>query len=199
MTEERLEKIAKVLQQRQYTLGVVLENVEDPHNIAAVLRTCDAAGVQDVFVIDSDPKLKNTLGWRSSRSATKWMTVHHFNHVKDCVVVLKQRFDLILTTHLSSNAVSVYESDLTRSVAIVFGNEKEGLSKEILEHTDSNIIIPQYGMLQSLNISVACAVTIFEAVRQRTTKGMYDSASMPADILEALQTKWSSKRKSIGK
>jgi tRNA (guanosine-2'-O-)-methyltransferase len=185
--------------QRQYTLGVVLENVEDPHNIAAILRTCDAAGVQDIYVIDSEPKLKNTLGWKSSRSATKWMTVHHFNHVKDCIQVLKQRFDLILTTHLSSDAISIYETDLTRSVALVFGNEKEGLSKEIMKYSDGNIVIPQYGMLQSLNISVACAVTIFEALRQRTAKGMYDSASIPTEVLEALHSKWSSKRKSIGK
>lgn len=199
MTEDRLEKIEKVLQQRQYTLGVVLENVEDPHNAAAILRTCDAAGVQDIFVIDSDVKLKDEVGWRSSRSATKWMTIHRFSDIKTCIEALRTRFDLILTTHLSADAVSLYETDLTGSVALVFGNEKTGISEAFMQFSDGNIVIPQYGMLQSLNISVACAVTIFEALRQRTAKGMYEQRSLPEAAYKNLYNDWTLKRKSIGK
>lgn len=196
MTDERQQKIVSVLNKRQYDLGIVLENVEDPHNIAAILRTCDAAGIQDIYVIGTRSDEKQKLGWKSSRSATKWMTVHHFNHIKDCMLVVKQRFNKILTTHLSSDAVSLYKTDLTESVALVLGNEKKGLSDEILKYSDGNIVIPQLGMLQSLNISVACAVISFEAMRQRELAGKLDQVSLPSEMYNDLLNKWTYKRKS---
>jgi tRNA (guanosine-2'-O-)-methyltransferase len=196
MTDERLEKITKVLNHRQYGLGVVLENIEDPHNIAAILRTCDAAGVQDTFIIHTKQPDFEATGWKSSRSATKWMSIHHFTTIDSCFEVLRSRFDMILATALVPSAKSLFETNLTGNVALVFGNEIKGLSETIISKCDGAIIIPQFGMLSSLNISVACAITLYEAMRQRMKVGKFDERSIPDETYDALLKEWTEKRKS---
>jgi len=196
MTNERLEKITKVLNHRQYGLGVVLENIEDPHNIAAILRTCDAAGVQDVFIIHSTSISFDETGWKSSRSATKWMSIHHYTSIDACFEELRKRFDKIMATALVANAKDLYTTDLTANVALLFGNEKHGLSEEIISKSDGAVVIPQFGMLESLNISVACAVCLYEAVRQRMKSGKFETRSIPQDTYDALMKMWTEKKKS---
>lgn len=190
MTDERYNKLMDVLKHRQYGLGIVLEDVHDPHNIAAVLRTCDAVGVQDVYVIDTGMKERKEFGPRSSSSAAKWITVHQFTSAEDCFTELRKRFDKIYTTHLAQDAIGLYEIDLTQNIALVFGNEHFGVSDKVISLADGNFIIPQQGIIQSLNISVACAVTLYEAYRQRKNAGLYDTHQMPEKETYNLKEEW---------
>ena len=171
MTPERMERLTSVLNKRQDDITVVLENVFDPHNISAVMRTCDAVGVQDIYILNTKIPRHKKWGAKSSSSAAKWLTVHQYENAEECFSSLRKRYSTILTTHLSSDAVSLYQLDLTKSIALVFGNEHSGVSEEIRALADGNFVIPQVGIIQSLNISVACAVTLYEAFRQKNTGG----------------------------
>lgn len=190
MTPERYEKLIKVLHHRQPNLTVVMENVLDPHNVSAVLRTCEAVGIQDVYVLTSRIPKYERFGPRSSSSAMKWVTVHEYNDIETCVTDLRKKYKTILTTHLSTDAISLYDIDFTDSVALVFGNEHAGVTDELRGLADGNFIIPQFGIIQSLNISVACAVSIYEAMRQKLKAGHYDQNSLPADQLATLKQEW---------
>ena len=172
MTPERRSKLIKVLEKRQPDLTVVLENVFDPHNISAVMRTCDAVGVQEVYILNTRIPRHKKCGARSSSSAAKWLTVHQFDNAESCFSALRKRYSRILTTHLSSDAVGLYEIDMTEPIALVFGNEHSGVSEEIRVLADGNFVIPQVGIIRSLNISVACAVTLYEAYRQKEKGGI---------------------------
>ncbi|MBU3743803.1 MAG: RNA methyltransferase [Sediminibacterium sp.] len=182
MNEVRKDKLNRVLNKRQFDITVVMENVHDPHNIAAVMRTCDAVGIQEIFILNTSMPVHKKFGAKSSSSAAKWLTVHTFTEVDACIKVLRKRYKKIYTTHLSDEAVSLYDINLTESVALVFGNEHAGVSDEIRSVADGNFIIPQVGIIQSLNISVACAVTIYEAFRQKHLANHYHQ---PNDVYAA--------------
>lgn len=195
LTPEREEKLLNVLSKRQGDLAVVMENVDDPHNIAAVMRTCEAVGIQDIFVLTTKIHPHKKFSSRSSSSAGKWLTVHSFTDTKACVAELRKRYSRILTTHLSADAVSMHDIDFTQSIALVFGNEHDGVSEEIRSLADGNFIIPQVGIIQSLNISVACAVTIYEAMRQKRNAGHYDRPSLSEERRNELLSEWSISRR----
>ena len=190
MTDERRQKMEEVLSKRQNNLTVVLENVFDPHNISAVMRSCDAVGVQEIYVLNTKIPRHKKWGERSSSSAHKWLTVHQYTNSNECFATLREKFDTILTTHLSSDAVSLYETDLTQRVALVFGNEHSGVSEEVRNLADGNFIIPQVGMIRSLNISVACAVSLYEAFRQKQLKGHYNKPSLNTKDYALLRKQW---------
>jgi len=190
MTEERRNRITSVLSKRQNDLTVVLENVFDPHNISAVMRSCDAVGVQEIYVLNTRIPRHKKWGARSSSSASKWLTVHQFEDLEACLSALRRRYSTILTTHLSGDAVSLYEADLTRSVALVFGNEHAGVSEELRAAGDGNFIIPQVGMIRSLNISVACAVSLYEAYRQKAAAGHYSQQKLDGATHGDLSRQW---------
>lgn len=190
MTPERSEKLLRVLHRRQSNLTVVMENVQDPHNISAVMRTCDAVGIQDIYILNTKIPRHKKFGAKSSSSASKWLTIHHFDDQVECFNELRKNYSTILTTHLSSDAVGLYEIDFTKSVALVFGNEHSGVSDEVRALADGNFIIPQMGIIQSLNISVACAVSIYEAFRQKNNAGHYNKSSMPESKMNSLLQEW---------
>lgn len=195
LTPERESKLLDVLSKRQRDLTVVMENVDDPHNISAVMRTCEAVGIQDVFVLTTKIHPHAKFGPRSSSSAAKWLTIHQFTDTKACVDELRKRYSKILTTHLAADAVSLHAIDFTESIALVFGNEHDGVSEEIRNMADGNFLIPQMGIIQSLNISVACAVTIYEALRQKSAAGHYDQPSLSQERRDELFAGWSISRK----
>ena len=190
MTPERTDKLLKVLSKRQHNLTVVMENVQDPHNISAVMRTCDAVGIQDIYILNTKMPRHEKFGTKSSSSALKWLSIHQFENAKECVAELRKNYNTILTTHLSSDAIGLYEIDFTKSVALVFGNEHSGVTDEVRALADGNFIIPQMGIIQSLNISVACAVSIYEAYRQKDNAGHYNNISMPKDRMQTLMSEW---------
>ena len=190
MTNERKQKVEAVLNNRQTNLTIVLEDVQDPRNVTAVMRTADAVGIQDIYVINTGrPNIKK-FGYKSGSSAGKWVTLHQFTDTESCFEALRERFDTILTTHLSSDAIELYSIYFTQSVALVFGNEQEGVSEKARALADGNFIIPQVGMVQSLNISVACAVSIYEAYRQKKQAGHYNQSTMPAEQFNLLKEQW---------
>lgn len=187
MTPEREEKIRRMITHRQPTLAVVMENVSDPHNIMAVARSCESVGIPKIYVIQDknqggfDVRLE---GGKSSASANKWVEFVHFSDTKECLEHLKSEGFQILSTHLSAEATSVYDVNMTNQVALVFGNEKHGISELALSLSDGNFIIPQVGMIQSLNISVACAVSLYEAFRQRKEAGFYEQSQYSVEEVE---------------
>lgn len=191
MTPQREHRITSVLDKRQEDIVIVLENVFDPHNISAVMRTCDAVGVQDLFVLNTRIPRHKKWGAKSSSSAAQWLTIHQYDNAEECFAQLRKRADRILTTHLSGDAVSLYELDLTGRIALVFGNEHSGVSDEIRALADGNFIIPQVGIIKSLNISVACAVTLYEAYRQKSVAGHYDRRSLNPGRHDQLLKEWS--------
>jgi tRNA (guanosine-2'-O-)-methyltransferase len=172
MTSERSERLTSVLNKRQPDLTVVLENVFDPHNISAVMRTCDAVGIQDIYILNNKIPPHRKWGEKSSSSAAKWLTIHQFTDAHECFAALRRQYKKIYTTHLSTDAVSLHELNLIDSVALVFGTEHSGISEEIIAMADGNFIIPQVGIIKSLNISVARAVCLYEAFRQKNNAGI---------------------------
>jgi len=175
ITEHREQRFKKVIAKRQLNLTVILENVHDPHNIGAVLRSCDAVGLHEVYIIYTERRLQDrgVIGHNSSSGSLKWVQLRYFENVKKCMDLVKSKYDKIYATHLNGDSKDLYELDFTESTALLFGNEHDGVSTESLSYCDGNFTIPQHGMVQSLNISVACAVTLFEAQRQRKLKGAY--------------------------
>ncbi|MCX8020980.1 MAG: RNA methyltransferase [Chitinophagaceae bacterium] len=190
MTRERKKRMISVLEKRQTGITVVLENVFDPHNISAVMRTCDAVGIQDIYVLNTKIPRHRKWGKKSSSSAYKWLTIHQFDNAEECFERLHKKYDKILTTHLSSDAQSLYELDLTGSVALVFGNEHSGVSEEVRKLADGNFLIPQVGFIRSLNISVACAVTLYEAFRQKFLAGHYNRKQLDDVRVQELFRQW---------
>ncbi len=190
MSPERKAKLLEVLSKRQGDLAVVMENVDDPHNISAVMRTCDAVGIQDIYVLTTKIHPHKKFGIKSSSSAEKWLTIHQYTDAQACFTDLRQQYTQILTTHLSTDAVGLYEIDFTQPTALVFGNEHDGVSEEFRAMADGNFVIPQMGIIQSLNISVACAVSIYEAYRQKTVAGHYLRSTLSADRQETIKKDW---------
>ncbi len=176
-TFSRCKRFARVLRKRQPDLVVVLERIKNPHNASAILRSCDAFGVQDVYII----KEGKSLGVSKTVSAGsyRWLTLHFFEETTECLSHLKNKGFKILTTHLGTDAKDIREVDLTEKVAIVVGSELEGVSEEALSLSDQNIVIPMVGFVQSFNVSVATALILYEAFRQRDQKGYYEKPRMP--------------------
>ena len=184
LSDDRSENIYACVSRRQPSLSIVLENVHDPHNVSAVLRSCDAVGVIDVHLVYHTGQSFPELGEKSSASARKWVLTHKHSSIDECYDFLRKEGKKILTTGMSNEARSLYAIDFTEPIAIVFGNEHAGVSEEAILKADGNMLIPQVGMIQSLNISVACAVTLYEAFRQRSLNGMYDSIQMDDIMLK---------------
>jgi tRNA (guanosine-2'-O-)-methyltransferase len=188
-TDKRVEKIKHVLAKRQPSLHVVIENIHDPHNVSAIFRTCDAAGIPKVslvYYIEKFPK----IGKKSSASAYKWIEKEKYKSVADCYHHLKREKFVIYASSLSGGSKNLYDLDFTKKTAIVFGNEHRGLSKQAVEMADGKFFIPMYGMVQSLNVSASAAITIYEALRQRTLNGFYDKSEMSARALKELIDEW---------
>jgi len=191
-TERRLHRLEQVLRHRQPDMTVVMENIHDPHNVSAVLRSCDAAGVMDVQLIYTDVDFPD-IGKKSSASAKKWVELRRFKNVNDCYKKLHEEGFTIFATHLEKKAKSLFDVNMTKKVAIVVGNEHEGVSLEAAQSADGIIQIPMFGMIQSLNVSVATAVILFEAVRQRIAAGQYDKSKYSDMELTKLLKTWAMK------
>lgn len=189
-TERRVEKFREVILNRQKDFTVILENLNDPHNLSACLRSCDAVGIYEVNLVYYGAQPFPQLGKQSSSSAKKWVDSKRHRSVKECFEYVRSQGMKIYTTHMSSDAVSLYDLDFSGPVALMFGNEHVGVSEEALSLADGNFLIPQVGMIQSLNISVACAVSVYEAFRQRLQSGRFDSPDFTGEELEKELNRW---------
>lgn len=189
-TPERLDRIKSVLSFRQPDLRIVLEQVGNPHNASAVLRTCDAAGIQNIDVIGSakDPMPINEA---ITTRADKWLSIRFHDSTAACLAALKAEGFAVVVTHLGSEAVPYTSLDFTRPTAVVFGGEKDGISAEALAAADVRIKIPMFGMVQSLNLSVSVGIIAYEAVRQRLNRGFFESPRLSPAELEDYLDRWS--------
>lgn len=191
-TEKRLEKITRVVNARQHSLTVVMENIHDPHNVSAIFRTCDAVGIPKVNLVynfESFPK----IGKKSSASAFKWVDKEKYKSIQECYSELRKSGFKIFASSLTDHSKSLYDLDLTQKAAIVVGNEHRGVSEEAAKLADEVFLIPQFGMVQSLNVSVATAVIVYEAMRQRLKRGMYSKSELDKTTLEKMIDDWCEK------
>lgn len=188
-TKERIEKVKKVLSLRQPDLRVVLEEVKNTHNASAVIRTCDAAGILDVDIISSSQE-RFPINEAISTRAEKWLQFHHYTSTTACLNHLKKKGFKIAATHLKKKALPHTSLDYTQPLAIVFGNEAEGISKEALRMADYVIKIPMIGMAQSLNLSVSVGIILYEALKQRQEKGFYKKRRLSSQEFKAYMKKW---------
>jgi len=188
-TARRLQKMERVLRNRQPDLRVVCENIHDPHNVSAILRTCDAAGVGMVHLLYTHEEFPQ-LGKKSSASAKKWIDIQRHRSFEDLQQALHRDGITIYATHLGEQAISIYDVDWTQPSAIIMGNEHRGVSEEALAIADANVYIPQFGMIESLNVSVATAIILYEAVRQRLQANWYPNPNLDSEWIAAKLQEW---------
>tara|TARA_R110000744_G_scaffold13361_19_gene38939 strand:- start:34 stop:801 length:768 start_codon:yes stop_codon:yes gene_type:complete len=175
MTAERYQRIRKLLATRQPSLTICLEQVHKPHNVSALIRSCDAVGINRIHAVwDSNARLRK----KTSMGAENWVYTDMHANIGDAVRHLKQQDMQILVTHLSDDSVDFREIDYTKPTAIILGQEKSGATEDAIALADKNIVIPMVGMVQSLNVSVAAAVVLYEAQRQRELAGMYNTINL---------------------
>ena len=166
VVEERLRRIDEVVSKRTRTLAVVLDQLEDAFNMAAVLRTCEAMGVQDVHVV-RNPEVAFQPNSAVTQGCEKWLDIHRHETFEECRAALKAAGFSIWVSAVREGATSVFEMSFDGKVALVFGNERHGVSAEVQAHADGVFWIPMRGFTQSLNISVAAAAAITHAVSWR--------------------------------
>ena len=189
MTDERRAKIEKVLKQRQKDLTLVLDNIHDPHNVSAIYRSCDAFGVDSVHLYytgQAFPKLSE----KSSASARKWIETERHSQKETLLASLKAQGMQILATNCTPNAKPMGEYDMTKPTAIIMGTEHSGVSEELFPVVDGEIYIPMFGMIQSFNVSVAAALLLGEASRQRQEIGMYDTKTFSDELYAERLAEW---------
>ncbi len=188
MTPERFNKLQQVLRARQLDLTVVMDWVHKPHNFNAIIRTCDAVGIHETHYIPV------TEGYRpltnTAKGAQKYVLAHRHENFTEIAGQLKSSGHQLLAAHFSDQAVDYRTIDYTQPTAIVMGAELEGVSPTTAEQVDAHILIPMIGMVSSLNVSVACALILYEAQRQRQLAGMYDQMSFEQDTYEQLLFEW---------
>lgn len=185
MNLERYQRIQQVLKTRQTDLTLCLEEVHKPNNVSAVIRTADATGLHKVHAIWPDEM--RTLS-HTSAGARNWVEVDTHDSISDAIRELKSQGMQMLVTNLSDTAVDFRNIDYTKPTAIILGSEKVGASEQAKKLADQDIIIPMMGMVQSLNVSVASAVILYEAQRQREAAGMYDNenSALPEDVIHRI-------------
>ncbi len=188
-SEERIEKLRTVLKNRQIDLKVILEDIHDPHNVNAIYRSCEAVGVMDVILLYIKEKFPE-IKFNSSASACKWIDLYEFSNPLKIIPKLKNEGYQIYSLVLDEKAKSIYNIDWTKPSVIIIGNEHSGVSKKTQELSTKNLYIPMNGVIESLNVSVATAVTLYEASRQRKINGQYPNSQIDSEWLEKKLEKW---------
>jgi tRNA (guanosine-2'-O-)-methyltransferase len=190
-TSRRQQRLGEVLSRRQPDLTVVLEQVDDLHNVSSVLRTCDAVGLLSVHLIyPPGEEPEGRMSRPISAGTAKWIQVVRHDSVDACYEALRAQGMTIIATALVPGAVDLYELDLAQPTALVFGNEMRGVTDEAVNQSDGQLVIPMLGMAQSLNVSVACAVVLYEAMRQRREAGAYSTPKLPECEQAGLLETW---------
>lgn len=179
----------KVLSQRQPDLRIVLEEVTNTHNASAVVRTCDAAGILYLDIISSAGE-PFPINEAISTRAEKWLNFNYYHSTAECLEQLKGKGFKIAATFLDDKSLPYTSIDYTQHLAVVFGNESEGISKEARNLADYMIKIPMIGMVQSLNLSVSVGIILYEALKQRMEKGFNKKKGLSSSEFEAFKKTW---------
>ena len=190
ITDRRKERIQKVLQKRQRDLTLIIDNVHDPHNVSAILRSCDAFGIYKIHLYYTSEEFPE-MGRKSSGSAMKWVEREEYEDPETMFSKLKEQEGFkILATGKIENSKPLTEWNMTEPVAVILGNEHSGISPELLPYIDGQLHIPMQGMVESLNVSVAAAVILYEGWRQRQELSMYETSDFSSKELEELYLEW---------
>lgn len=190
-TEERLTRIDDSLSRKQPTLQVMLANVHSSQNLSAIIRSADAVGVLDIFYSSKENKtlrIHKTI----TQGAHRWTHRHRITD-RDTIKFLQEKKNegfQVIVTHLEERAVSFRDIDYTKPTLLVMGNEKEGVSSEIIAEATDVIVIPMQGMVQSLNVSVATALILYEAQRQLEDAGKYLTPQLIQKRREEIKAAW---------
>lgn len=184
LTDERKLKIDQVVKQRCFGVSVVLEDIYDRGNASAVFRSSEAMGFGQVHLIQKNEKFKESQ--RTTAGADKWLEVKKWWSTSDCVQELKRQKKKIVVTHLSSQSIPIHEFDFSQDCALVLGNEKDGVSPEMIQASDAAVILPMQGFVQSFNISVAAALSLWH-IREDRNKRLGKSADLTSEQQEILK------------
>lgn len=166
----RFERIKNVLNCRMKNLTVLVEAVNKPHNLSAILRTCDAAGVFEANFISEKDKVKTFNS--TAQGSQKWVKLNNHETTISAVSELKKKGFKLYGTTLNERSTDYRNFDYSENTCFVLGAEKWGLSDQLISKVDESIFIPMSGMVQSLNVSVATSILLFEAIRQRESKSL---------------------------
>lgn len=162
----REDRIQKVMEQRRKDLVVILENLSEDLNISAILRTAEAFGVGRVFVVHL-PGVKPKISKGASSGAYKWLDIEYFTSIKTCIKKLKKEGFRIIGALVDPEAKILWVESFSGKIAVLVGNEANGMSEEARALVDENIYLPMFGLTESLNVSVATALFLYEVVRQK--------------------------------
>jgi tRNA (guanosine-2'-O-)-methyltransferase len=168
LTDERRKKIERVIAGRCFSNVVVMENIYDRGNISAVMRSAEALGLGQVHLIELGDKFRESQ--RTTAGADKWVEVKKWKSTKECVQELKAQGKQIIVTHLDATSKPISEVDFSKPSALVLGNEKDGVSAEMIQAADHRVIIPMEGFVQSYNISVAGALCFYQMYQSHLQK-----------------------------
>ena len=188
MTPERFRTLQAALRRRQPDLTVLADEVHKPHNIAALMRTCDAVGVFEIHVVGSRRSFKQPRG--TSGGASPYVGVRAYRGISAAVASLKTNGFQIVAAHLSAGAEDYRSLDYTRSTALLLGSELRGVSGEAAALADHHACVPMRGLVTSLNVSVAAALFLYEAQRQREAAGLYRESRIPSDQFASTLFEW---------
>ncbi|KXG08587.1 tRNA (guanosine(18)-2'-O)-methyltransferase [Anoxybacillus sp. P3H1B] len=184
---ERLKRMYDVLNKRTRHITILTEAVDDPHNQAAVLRSAEAFGLQDIYVVTGQaPFQPNPF---VTRNADKWLTVHQKSDISTAIRELQSAGYQVLASYLREGTIALHEMDVSRPTALLFGNEHRGVSEEALHLADGTFMIPMHGFVQSFNISVAAALTLYD-VTQRARKQAGEAYYLTLSERKELYEKW---------
>lgn len=188
MTPERFKKICQVLERRQNDITVVTDEVHKSRNLSAIIRNCDAVGVDTIHCVM--PRLGYQIYDGVAASAEKWVAVEHHTAVGELLSDLRTGGFQIVAAHLCEDAIDYRAIDYTKPTALLLGAEGEGVSREAQLHVDQNVVVPMFGMVESFNVSVACAIILMEARNQREAAGMYDKCRLPEALYKRRFFRW---------
>lgn len=187
-TPERVRRVFDVLARRQTDLTVLADDVYKPHNLSAILRTCDAVGIETAHAVTPTGGVPTFVA--TSASADKWVDLNVFDDIDVALDGLQRQGMQVIAAHFSADAADYRDFDYTKPTAVVLGNERDGVRARAAARADAHAIIPMLGMVQSLNVSVAAAVILFEAQRQRRQAGLYDRPQLPPEAMNERAFRW---------
>ena len=188
---KRIQRIDESLAHKQPTLQIMLDDVHSSQNLSAIIRSCDGVGVLELFYAcrkNEDIRIHKTI----TQGAHRWLERTRIDDMQKVDFLKEKQRDgfQIVVTHLEEKSVSFRDVDYTRPTLLVMGNEKEGVSSEIVALADEVIVIPMQGMVQSLNVSVAAALILYEAERQLGNAGRYDTPQLPKEERDKIKNDW---------
>ncbi len=191
LNEKRIKRIEEVLEKKQPSLEVFLDNVDSSQNISAIIRSCDGVGVLNFYYAnkkDVDVRIHKTI----TQGSHHWLYRERIDSAEkvDFLKLKQAEGFTVVVTHLSEKSISYRKVDYTQKSMIVMGNEAEGVSEEVLALADEVVVIPMQGMAQSLNVSVATALLLYEAQRQLEEAGAYDSPKLSLEQREKIKFEW---------